>query len=243
MSQHWQPPKSKVVGIRPVAGKRLRSLDEFVRPDFGRRQHALSSGAKAGLVIMGAACLGVGIGAYQALGPRETVASEAKPSRAATIAPVAVPDPSDEAWKARSRSPGIPAENDAYAGDAQGSYSAPSAAVRASFSYCKWGGGTNCVVDGDTIYLNGAKVRIAGIDAPETHDYRCQSELELGERAARQLQALLNSGAVTMTSIDRDRDVYGRLLRNVSVDGRDVGETLISAGLARPYAGGRKPWC
>jgi endonuclease YncB( thermonuclease family) len=39
--------------------------------------------------------------------------------------------------------------------------------------------------------------------------------------------------------IDRDRDVYGRLLRNVSVDGRDVGEALISAGFARAYAGGR----
>ena len=119
----------------------------------------------------------------------------------------------------------------------------PSAPVVAHFDYCKWGGGTNCVVDGDTFYLNGAKVRIAGIDAPETHDYRCQSELELGERAARQLQALLNSGAVTMTGIDRDRDVYGRLLRNVSVNGQHVGEALMSGGVARAYAGGRRPWC
>jgi endonuclease YncB( thermonuclease family) len=99
------------------------------------------------------------------------------------------------------------------------------------------------VVDGDTFYLNGAKVRIADIDAPETHDYHCRSELELGERAARELQALLNSGAVTMTSIERDRDVYGRLLRNVQVNGRDVGAVLISDGLARWYRGGRRPWC
>jgi endonuclease YncB( thermonuclease family) len=60
---------------------------------------------------------------------------------------------------------------------------------------------------------------------------------------SRRLQALLNSGAVTMTSIERNRDVYGRLLRNVSVDGQDVGERLVSAGLARAYAGGRRPWC
>ena len=86
-------------------------------------------------------------------------------------------------------------------------------------------------------------MRIAGIDAPETHDYRCASELELGERAARQLQELLNSGPVRMTSIDRDRDKYGRLLRNLSVNGRDVGDALIASGVARPYAGGRKPWC
>ena len=119
----------------------------------------------------------------------------------------------------------------------------PSVPVSAIFGSCKWGGGVNCVVDGDTFYLDGQKVRIANIDAPETHDYRCASELALGDRATERLQVLLNSGAVTMTSIDRDRDKYGRLLRNVSVKGRDVGETLISAGLARAYAGGRRPWC
>ena len=99
------------------------------------------------------------------------------------------------------------------------------------------------MVDGDTFWIGGQKVRIADIDAPETHDYRCRSELELGERAARDLQALLNSGAVTMTPIDRDRDVYGRLLRNVRVNGRDVGQALVAAGVARAYAGGRRPWC
>jgi endonuclease YncB( thermonuclease family) len=46
-----------------------------------------------------------------------------------------------------------------------------------------------------------------------------------------------------MTSIDRDRDVYGRLLRNVRVNGRDVGEALIADGVPRAYAGGRRPWC
>ena len=52
--------------------------------------------------------------------------------------------------------------------------------------------------------------------------------------------ALLNSGAVAMTAIDRDRDVYGRLLRNVSVNGRDVGGVLISDGVARAYVRGRR---
>lgn len=112
-----------------------------------------------------------------------------------------------------------------------------------SFGYCKWGGGTNCVVDGDTFYLGGDKVRIAGIDAPETHDYGCESELALGNRATEMLHSLLNSGPVTMTSIDRDRDVYGRLLRNVAVNGQDVGEAMVSAGVAREYASGRRPWC
>ena len=116
--------------------------------------------------------------------------------------------------------------------------------VAGAFHACKWGGGSDCMVDGDTIYLHGQKIRIAGIDAPETHDYGCSSELDLGERAASRLQALLNSGgAVTLTSIDRDEDRYGRKLRNVAVGGADVGETLVSEGLAREYAGGRRSWC
>ena len=48
---------------------------------------------------------------------------------------------------------------------------------------CFTGGGYNCVVDGDTIWLHGEKIRIADIDAPETHDPRCSSEKELGDRA------------------------------------------------------------
>jgi micrococcal nuclease len=118
-----------------------------------------------------------------------------------------------------------------------------SAPVRASFGYCYSGGGMNCVVDGDTFYIEGAKVRIADIDAPETHPPRCQYEAQLGNQATEKLHALLNSGAVTMTGIDRDRDVYGRLLRNVSVNGADVGEAMVSAGVAREWGGRREPWC
>ena len=95
----------------------------------------------------------------------------------------------------------------------------------------------------DQFYLNGDKVRIAGIDAPETHDYGCQSELALGNQATERLHGLLNSGAVTMTGIDRNRDRYGRLLRNVAVNGEDVGEAMVSAGVAREYGSGRRSWC
>jgi micrococcal nuclease len=87
------------------------------------------------------------------------------------------------------------------------------------------------------------RFRVADIDAPETHDPRCSSELELGNQATRRLQQLLNKGAVTLRSIDRDEDRYGRKLRIVSVNGTSVGKTLVKEGLARWYAGGRKPWC
>ena len=114
---------------------------------------------------------------------------------------------------------------------------------RASFRYCHTGGGFNCVVDGDTIWLKGEKIRIADIDAPETHDYRCSSEKTLGDRATRRLHDLLESGTITLQSIDRDKDRYGRKLRIVLVDGTSVGDTLVGEGLARYYGKGRRPWC
>jgi micrococcal nuclease len=46
-----------------------------------------------------------------------------------------------------------------------------------------------------------------------------------------------------MIRIDRDRDRYGRLLRNVAAGGQDVGEAMISAGVAREYGSGRRSWC
>ena len=115
--------------------------------------------------------------------------------------------------------------------------------VRAHFSMCFTGGGYNCVVDGDTIWLKGVKIRIADIDAPETHDPRCASEKELGDRATLRLQQLLNNGVVTLDSIDRDRDRYGRELRIVDVNGRSAGSVLVAEGLAREWDGARHPWC
>lgn len=115
--------------------------------------------------------------------------------------------------------------------------------VTASFGLCHTGGGTNCVVDGDTIWIEGQNTRIADIDAPETHEYGCAEEKELGDRATKRLHELVNSGPVTLGSIDRDEDSYGRKLRIVVVNGTSVGDTLVDEGLARYYRGGKQPWC
>ena len=108
---------------------------------------------------------------------------------------------------------------------------------------CFSGGGQNCVVDGDTIWLEGQKIRIADIDTPETHEARCAAEKSLGDRAATRLQQLLNGARITLQRIDRDEDRFGRKLRIVLADARNVGDILVGEGLARPYAGGRRPWC
>jgi micrococcal nuclease len=116
-------------------------------------------------------------------------------------------------------------------------------AATRSFGSCHTGGGTNCVVDGDTIWLDGEKIRISDIDAPETHPSRCAEEARLGHAATTRLQVLLNAGPVELASADRDTDRYGRKLRIVTQHGRSVGAVLVDEGLARPWEGRRRPWC
>ena len=41
----------------------------------------------------------------------------------------------------------------------------------------------------------------------------------------------------------RMTDRYGRMLATISVNGRDVGDMLISENLARPWEGKRRSWC
>jgi endonuclease YncB( thermonuclease family) len=108
------------------------------------------------------------------------------------------------------------------------------------FNQC-YNGGANCVVDGDTIYFGGTKIEIAGMDAPEIRGAACPEETSRGIDAAVRLLALLNSGKVTIAGPEREPD--GQVLTKVEVDGEDVGDAMISAGMARDYGSGRRSWC
>lgn len=112
------------------------------------------------------------------------------------------------------------------------------------FAFCHTGGGFNCVVDGDTIWIKGIKVRLADIDAPETHPPRCPLEADLGNRATRRLLELVNQGPfVASPTGGRDEDRYGRQLRILVRNGQSLGDILVSEGLARTWDGARHPWC
>ena len=115
--------------------------------------------------------------------------------------------------------------------------------LAAAFALCADGPRTTCVVDGDTFWLIGEKVRIADINAPETHGAACASELARGETATRRLIALLNAGPFQLEAGARDRDRYGRLLRTVRRNGRSLGEALVAEGLAERWQGRRGSWC
>ncbi|WP_420143939.1 thermonuclease family protein [Sphingobium sp.] len=119
----------------------------------------------------------------------------------------------------------------------------PTDGLSADFGFCHRGGGTDCVVDGDTFWFRGEKYRIADIDTPETHGPRCEAEGALGARSTQRLQVLMNAGAFSLEIEGRDTDRYGRNLRVVTRGGQSIGEQLVAEGLARRWDGRRHPWC
>ena len=115
--------------------------------------------------------------------------------------------------------------------------------LAATFSLCSTGPRIDCVVDGDTFWIGGEKVRIADINTPETHHAQCRTEKERGKIATKRLVTLLNLGPFAMQSGKRDRDRYGRLLRTIARGGISLGEQLVEEGLAERWKGSRRNWC
>ena len=121
--------------------------------------------------------------------------------------------------------------------------------IDAKFTRCGPGRGRACVVDGDTFKLGSRRVRIIGIDAPETHGSRCPAEARLGEQATAKLQALLNQGRFEMVApIYGSKDRYGRDLRTVQrkrPDGsmQSIAADMRDSGLAHRYTGFKTSWC
>lgn len=113
----------------------------------------------------------------------------------------------------------------------------------AHFSLCSGSIREDCVVDGDTFWYGGEKIRIADINAPEVSEPHCAAEGARGVAATRRLTELLNAGPFTLEPADRDRDRYGRLLREVTRGGESLGDTLRAEGLAERWKGRRGDWC
>lgn len=114
---------------------------------------------------------------------------------------------------------------------------------QARFGICFGSNRYSCIVDGDTIWFEGRKIRIADINTPEISNPGCAYEKRLGNKAKYRLHALLNDGSFSLQSIDRDQDQYGRDLRIITRGGKSLGDVLVDEGLAERWQGYRKNWC
>ena len=109
------------------------------------------------------------------------------------------------------------------------------------------------VVDGDTVdvdidlgfgvWLNDERVRIMGIDTPESRT-RDAVEKKFGLAAKKRLKELLGPTAILKTQVSKSgedlKGKFGRILGDFVVGDRTVTEILIEEGHAVAYFGGSK---
>ncbi|MGL6043496.1 MAG: thermonuclease family protein [Sandaracinobacteroides sp.] len=186
------------------------------------------------LYVAAAALLGVGLGLLLTIGGGESTGTQ--PPGVPTL-PVERPDTSrllrdfsiEPVQVPESADPRLPPE---------------AQATSIAFGFCAGRSGSDCVIDGDTFKMGAETVRLGLIDAPELGNPACEAERDLAQQAEKRLHALLNSGSVSLQTVDEsDRDGFGRLLRDASVNGRSVSAVLIAEGLARPWQGQKEAWC
>ncbi|WP_192245317.1 thermonuclease family protein [Mesorhizobium silamurunense] len=103
--------------------------------------------------------------------------------------------------------------------------------------------GVASVIDGDTVEIHGTRIRLNGIDAPESDqlcldtagkNYRC------GQKAAFALADFLDAHR-PLSCVEVDRDRYKRMVAVCTAGGVDIGEWMVSQGQAldwRKYSAG-----
>ena len=100
------------------------------------------------------------------------------------------------------------------------------------------------MIDGDTIDIEGRRIRLLGFDTPEIFSPKCSAEKIRGEAAAERLRQLIMDGDKLLLSKQISKDKYGRELANFIIDDTDVSNILIREGLARKYSGQQRlGWC
>ena len=96
--------------------------------------------------------------------------------------------------------------------------------------------GIPSVVDADTLELHGQRIRLWGVDAPESAQ-RCTlrdgKQWRCGTAAANALSSYIAGRTVTCAARDEDR--YGRTVASCSVAKVDLGTWLVSNGWALAY--------
>lgn len=95
--------------------------------------------------------------------------------------------------------------------------------------------GTAQAQDGDSLEINGVRIRLHGIDAPE-FDQTCrkgQTEWACGAEAADNLSRLVTGREVRCTNLGKDQ--YDRILGRCTVNGMDVNSAVVERGHAMAF--------
>lgn len=100
--------------------------------------------------------------------------------------------------------------------------------------------GRASVIDGDSLRIGGAEIRMKDIDAPEGRQ-TCRREgrdWECGEEARRTLTRLIGGNTVTCRSVERDK--HSRFLGYCDAAGTELNRAMVDAGMAVAFGGFRR---
>ena len=91
------------------------------------------------------------------------------------------------------------------------------------------------IIDGDTIILNGEKIRFSGIDTPELKQtcLKNDQEVSCGMTAKRLLAEKI--GNTTIECFSEGKDAYKRILAECFVNGESLSKFLVRSGYAFAY--------
>ena len=96
--------------------------------------------------------------------------------------------------------------------------------------------GRASVIDGDTLEVAGRRIRLWGVDAPESRQTCTQAGApwRCGQQAANALDAWLSARPVACLEIEKDQ--YGRSVSRCTAGGEDIGRWMVINGWAVEYA-------
>jgi endonuclease YncB( thermonuclease family) len=91
------------------------------------------------------------------------------------------------------------------------------------------------VVDGDTIVLNGEKIRFSGIDTPELKQTCFKGDEKVSCGISAKILLVKKIGNNTPECISKGKDVYKRTLAECFVNGESLSSFLVRSGYAFAY--------
>ena len=91
------------------------------------------------------------------------------------------------------------------------------------------------IIDGDTIVLNGEKIRFSGIDTPELKQTCLHGDQEVGCGMSAKMLLAEKIGNAIPECISEGKDTYKRTLAECFVNGESLSKFLVRSGYAFAY--------